>query len=149
MYNKLLNGVRGEYSVIDQIRCDVSRVQQSTKIYTEARAYIGMLLSATYAAMLLAAREEERHFGAMYVILTHPSDVLDLLFKGIAEDNEEKYPALTDFMLSNWNLFQQRAAAGTEYVTSKQPDDKLRELAPVCVYILTDYATRALNTKTQ
>jgi hypothetical protein len=149
MYDALQNGIYGEYSVIEQIRRDVARVQRAAKIYTEARAYMGMLLSTVYAAMLLAAREEERHFGVMYYLLAHPGDVLDLFFEDVAEDSEDEYPALTDFMRHNWNLFQQRPAADTEYDAEKQPDDKLRELAPVCVYTLIDYAARVRNKQRQ
>jgi hypothetical protein len=61
MYDTLENERYGEYTVIAQVRQDVARVLEKSGIHTEALAYIGMLLSAVYATVLLAAKEWERN----------------------------------------------------------------------------------------
>jgi hypothetical protein len=104
MYDTLENERYGEYTVIAQIRQDVTGVLEKSGIHTEARAYIGMLLSAVYATVLLAAKEWERNCGTMYAILAEPHRVPALFFPDIVKDWRIEYPALADFLQLNWLL---------------------------------------------
>jgi hypothetical protein len=101
---------------------------------------MGMLLSTVYATMMLAAKESERHFGTVYAVLSeaHDYDTLDILFNGIVDD-ENEHLALADFLKFNWVMFNQFPVPESIWRDSWIVRDRLKELAPVCTYVLSNY----------
>jgi hypothetical protein len=148
MYD-MLEREYGEYQVIEEIRRYVAKTLEKSGVHTAARAYVGMLMSAILAAMSLSANEEERHFGTVYKLLSCSHGVLKEFLEMCAKDGDKSNQlALADFLRLNWGMFQSLPEdKELDYELDEREfydfvDDRLREYAPVCTYLMSNYGTK-------